>query len=63
MSRESCISSGPRGPAVMEFWLSVTGIPAEVIKMGGADLFMGVSLLVAAPLRAGLNDAIGSLPI
>ncbi len=47
----------------MEFWFSVTGIPTEVIKMGGADLFMGVSLLVAAPLRAGLNDVIGSLSV
>src|SRR5258708_6070715 len=29
---KSCISTGPRGPAVNEFWLSATGIPAAVVR-------------------------------
>jgi hypothetical protein len=28
MSWKSCISTGPRGLAVTEFWLSATGMPA-----------------------------------
>ena len=28
------MSSGPRGPAVIEFWLSATGTPAVVVSVG-----------------------------
>src|SRR5437870_3955866 len=31
---KSCISTGPRGPAVMLFWLSETGMPESVVRMG-----------------------------
>ena len=32
ISHRSCRSSGPRGPALMLFWLSVTGAPAAVVS-------------------------------
>jgi hypothetical protein len=35
---QSCTSSGPRSPAVNEFWLSATGIPAEVVSCLSAML-------------------------
>src|SRR5712664_3573883 len=31
---KSCISTGPRGPAVMLFWLSETGMPLSVVRVG-----------------------------
>src|SRR5438445_2436485 len=31
---KSCISTGPRGPAVMLFWLSETGMPPSVVSVG-----------------------------
>src|SRR5258708_6103620 len=31
---KSCISTGPRGPAVILFWLSETGMPESVVRMG-----------------------------
>src|ERR1700716_3391539 len=31
---KSCISTGPRGPAVMLFWLSETGMPLSVVSVG-----------------------------
>jgi hypothetical protein len=31
ISRKSCIKTGPRGPALREFWLSPTGAPAAVV--------------------------------
>src|SRR4051794_30313119 len=33
MSSKSCISTGPRGPIVSEFWLSPTGAPAAVVMV------------------------------
>lgn len=36
----SCSSSGPRGPAEIEFWLSATGAPADVVR----DLLRGASV-------------------
>src|SRR5579875_2702485 len=30
----SCISRGPRGPAVRAFWLSAIGAPSAVVRMG-----------------------------
>ena len=29
---KSCSRSGPRGPAVSEFWLSTTGMPSAVVS-------------------------------
>src|SRR4029078_7138119 len=31
---KSCIRSGPRGPALSEFWLSPTGAPPAVVIVG-----------------------------
>jgi hypothetical protein len=31
-SQTSCSSAGPRGPAVIVFWLSTTGQPAAVVS-------------------------------
>ncbi len=36
ISWKSCISSGPRGPADRALWLSASGLPAEVVRVGMA---------------------------
>src|SRR3569833_175955 len=36
----SCIKTGPRAPAVSEFWLSATGLPAAVGKIGLSVIFV-----------------------
>src|SRR5690554_7570575 len=33
-NQTSCSSMGPRGPAVITFWLSATGAPATVVSLG-----------------------------
>ena len=50
ISQTSCISSGPRGPAVRLFWLSTTGAPKAVVRgvlfWGSDGLLMGRPLVV-----------------
>lgn len=44
----SCMSTGPLGPAAMEFWLSAMGQPAALVIVVLSD--MGCALLVFASL-------------
>src|SRR3569832_142037 len=36
----SCIKTGPRAPAVSEFWLSATGLPAAVVMIVLSVIFV-----------------------
>src|SRR5436190_11680101 len=56
---KSCISTGPRGPAVMLFWLSETGMPLSVVSVGrlATDLLLcreTTEIPAARPLAAAL---------
>ena len=67
-NQTSCSSTGPRGPAVMMFWLSATGAPALVVSfffsvmsfsspgLAAALGFLGADL-PASFLRTALADA------
>src|SRR5690606_13595566 len=44
-SHKSCASTGPRAPAVMLFWLSVTGAPKAVVRWETGH-FLGSWLIV-----------------
>src|SRR3990172_5375903 len=49
----SCSSSGPRGPAVITFWLSGTGAPAAVVSFF-FSLMWNPSLCLAGRRRLGV---------
>ena len=47
-NQKSCNSIGPRGPAVITFWLSATGQPLVVVSLVGLSLMAGSSLCTLA---------------
>ena len=57
ISHTSCISSGPRGPAVMLFWLSTTGAPKAVVN--GVLSGLSVGLLMVRSFVASVATRLG----